>query len=68
MKKSIFLIGLILVSVLFIFATSTYATDTAIGNGYEFSLNYSGDIIKNEDKSGVNLILRISRKKKNFGK
>lgn len=54
MRKSIFLIILmILLSLLFVYASPVYATDVGTGNEYSFSLNYSGDIIKEEDKSGT---------------
>lgn len=53
MKKSIFLISFILLFVLTVFEVPTYATQPSVGNGYDFSLNYTGDITKQEDKDAT---------------
>ena len=54
MKKSIFLvISIILLSLLFAYISPIYAVDADVANEYSFSLNYSGDIIKEKDKNGT---------------
>ena len=59
MKKSIFLISFILLSLLFTFAIPTYATTANPGGGYNFSLNYTGDIVKDEDKEATVVLAGI---------
>ena len=61
MKKSIFLISIILIALLSIFTMPAYATQppTAVGNGYEFSLNYTGDITEQEDKDATVILAGV---------
>ena len=61
MKKSIFLISFILIALLSIFTMPAYATQppTAVGNGYEFSLNYTGDITEQEDKDATVILAGV---------
>ena len=55
MKKCILLISSILIIMIITFVIPTYATQppTTVGNGYEFSLNYTGDITEEEDKDAT---------------
>lgn len=59
MKKNIFLIGFILISVLIAFTIPTYATQPSVGNGYDFSLNYTGDITEQQDKDATVILAGI---------
>ena len=54
MKKKIFLLTFILTLIISI--SSVYATQPStptIGNGYNFEINYTGNIIQNEDKNAT---------------
>lgn len=54
MKKKIFLLSFILTLIMSI--NSVYATQPstpAVGNGYNFEINYTGNIIQNEDKEAT---------------
>ena len=54
MKKKIFLLSFILTLILSI--TNVYATQPstpAAGSGYDFEINYTGNIIQNEDKEAT---------------
>lgn len=54
MKKKIFLLSFVLTLILSI--TSVYATQPSNptnGNGYKFDINYTGNIIQNEDKKAT---------------
>lgn len=53
MRKSIFLVSFILLCLLIAFALPTYATTENTGGNYDFSLNYTGDIVKDEDKEAT---------------
>jgi len=54
LKKKIFL--LCLISTLILSISSVYATQPstpAVGSGYDFEINYTGNIIENEDKNAT---------------
>ena len=54
MKKKIFLLSFILTLIISI--TNVYATQPSnpvAGNGYDFEINYTGNIVENEDKNAT---------------
>ena len=60
MKKSIFLISFVLLSLLIVFTIPTYATTANPGGNYEFSLNYTGDILEEEDKDATVVLAGVN--------
>ncbi len=51
MKKKIFLLSFILTLILSI--STVYATDVSTDSGYNFEINYTGNIIEDEDKEAT---------------
>lgn len=54
MKKKIFLLSFVLTLIITI--TNVYATQPSnpvVGNGYDFEINYTGDIVEDEDKNAT---------------